>query len=63
MHGEDAGEAYRLALLSDARGAYNVAADPIIDGEALGKLMEARAVQVPKQAGLGRDGRARGGCD
>jgi UDP-glucose 4-epimerase len=50
MHGQDAGEAYRLALLSDARGAYNVAADPIIDGEALGKLMEARAVQVPKQA-------------
>jgi nucleoside-diphosphate-sugar epimerase len=50
MHGEDAGEAYRLALLSDARGAYNVAADPIIDGEALGKLMEARAVQLPKQA-------------
>jgi len=50
MHGQDAGEAYRLALLSDARGAYNVAADPIIDGEALGKLLEARAVQLPKQA-------------
>jgi UDP-glucose 4-epimerase len=50
MHGEDAGEAYRLALLSDARGAYNVAADPIIDGAALGKLLEARAVQLPKQA-------------
>jgi UDP-glucose 4-epimerase len=50
MHGDDAGEAYRLALLSDARGAYNVAADPIIDGEALGKLLQARAVQLPKQA-------------
>jgi nucleoside-diphosphate-sugar epimerase len=50
MHGDDAGEAYRLALLSDARGAYNVAADPIIDGEALGKLLKARAVKVPKQA-------------
>jgi nucleoside-diphosphate-sugar epimerase len=50
MHGDDAGEAYRLALLSDARGAYNVAADPIIDREAFGKLLEARAVQVPKQA-------------
>lgn len=50
MHGNDAGEAYRLALLSDARGAYNVAADPIIDGEALGKLLEARAVQVPTRA-------------
>ena len=50
MHGDDAGEAYRLALLSDARGAYNVAADPIIDREAFGKLLEARTVQVPKQA-------------
>ena len=50
MHGNDASEAYRLALLSDARGAYNVAADPIIDGEALGKLLEARAVQVPTRA-------------
>jgi nucleoside-diphosphate-sugar epimerase len=50
MHGEDAGEAYRLALLSDARGAYNVAADPIIDREIFGKLLEARAIQVPKQA-------------
>jgi nucleoside-diphosphate-sugar epimerase len=50
LHGDDAGEAYRLALLSDARGAYNVAADPIIDGEALGKLLKARAVKVPKQA-------------
>jgi UDP-glucose 4-epimerase len=50
MHGDDAGEAYRLALLSDARGAYNVAADPIIDKESFGKLLEARAIEVPKQA-------------
>jgi UDP-glucose 4-epimerase len=50
MHGEDAGEAYRLALLSDARGAYNVAADPIIDRETFGNLLEARAIQVPKRA-------------
>jgi UDP-glucose 4-epimerase len=50
MHGDDAGEAYRLALLSDARGPYNVAADPVIDREAFGELLKARAVQVPKQA-------------
>jgi UDP-glucose 4-epimerase len=50
MHGDDAGKAYRLALLSDARGAYNVAADPIIDKESFGKLLEARAIEVPKQA-------------
>ena len=62
MHGDDAGEAYRLALLSDARGAYNVATDPVVDGKALGKLMEARAVQIPKAGRLRRDG-GRGGCD
>ena len=50
MHGDDAGEAYRLAVMSDARGAYNVAADPVIDGEALGELLQARAFTVPKQA-------------
>jgi nucleoside-diphosphate-sugar epimerase len=50
MHGDDAGEAYRLAVMSDARGAYNVAADPVIDGEALGELLRARAFTVPKQA-------------
>jgi UDP-glucose 4-epimerase len=50
MHGEDAGEAYRLALLSDARGAFNVAADPIIDRDTFGTLLESRAIQVPKQA-------------
>ena len=50
MHGDDAGQAYRLALLSDARGAYNVATDPVIDAAELGKLLEARALRVPKQA-------------
>jgi UDP-glucose 4-epimerase len=50
MHGDDAGEAYRLAVMSDARGAYNVAADPVIDGKALGELLQARALTVPKQA-------------
>ena len=56
MHGDDAGEAYRLALLSDARGAYNVATDPVIDGstrQAAGSTGRAGA-----EAGrLGRDGR------
>ena len=41
-------EAYRLAVLGDhARGAYNVAADPVLDGERLAKLLGARAVRVP----------------
>lgn len=48
LHGEDAGEAYRLALRDDrARGAYNVAAEPAIDGTALGRMLGARPVPVP----------------
>jgi nucleoside-diphosphate-sugar epimerase len=41
-------EAYRLALMSpDARGAYNVAADPVLDPDRLAKLLGARKVPVP----------------
>src|SRR5699024_2051494 len=47
-HTSDVADAYRLALLSDARGAYNVAADPVIDSEALGQLLQARPVSVPQ---------------
>src|SRR3954471_4212863 len=32
VHGDDVGEAYRLAAFSEhARGAYNIAADPVLD--------------------------------
>jgi UDP-glucose 4-epimerase len=48
VHGDDVGEAYRLAVRSDAHGAYNVAADPIIDAAALGRLLESRPVRIPK---------------
>ena len=45
VHGEDVAEAYRLAALSpDARGAYNIAADPVLDPRALaGARRPARA--------------------
>ena len=50
-HSHDVGEAYRLALLDpDARGAYNVAAGPVLDGPELGRLLGARPVEV--HAGL-----------
>src|SRR4051794_5077353 len=40
VHGDDVAEAYRLAALSeDARGAYNIAADPV--------LRPVRAVPIP----------------
>ena len=48
MHGADVGEAYRLAALSpDARGAYNIAADPVLDRDELARVLRSRAVTVP----------------
>lgn len=47
LHSEDAAQAYRLALLNDVRGAFNVAADPVLDPETLGEMLGARLVPVP----------------
>jgi nucleoside-diphosphate-sugar epimerase len=46
VHSLDVGEAYRLAATSDARGAFNVAADPVIDSEMLADILDARLVSV-----------------
>jgi UDP-glucose 4-epimerase len=47
VHADDVADAYRRAIVGDARGAFNVAAEPILDGEALGRLLDARPVSVP----------------
>jgi UDP-glucose 4-epimerase len=48
VHGDDVAEAYRLAALSpDAAGAYNVAADPVLDAATLARLFRARPARVP----------------
>ena len=48
VHGDDVGEAYRLAATDErARGAYNVAADPVLDAAALGRALGARPVRLP----------------
>lgn len=46
IHSLDIGEAYRLAATRDVRGAFNVAAEPVLDGEELGRLLRARTVPV-----------------
>jgi UDP-glucose 4-epimerase len=47
VHSLDVGEAYRLAVVrDDARGAYNIAADPVLDAAELGSLLGARPVRV-----------------
>ena len=47
VHSLDAGEAYRLAAVGDARGAFNIAADPVLDPDELGRLLGARPVPLP----------------
>jgi nucleoside-diphosphate-sugar epimerase len=47
VHADDVAQAYRLALRSDARGAFNVAPEPVLDGDELARALGARAVDVP----------------
>lgn len=47
VHSADIGDAFRLAALTDARGAYNVAADPVVDTSIIAELLHARTVRVP----------------
>jgi UDP-glucose 4-epimerase len=47
VHSYDVGEAYRLAVRSDARGAFNVAADPVLDPDQLARILGARKLPVP----------------
>jgi UDP-glucose 4-epimerase len=48
VHSLDVGEAYRLALLSEARGAFNLAADPPIGPPELAELLRARRLKLPR---------------
>jgi UDP-glucose 4-epimerase len=46
VHSHDVGEAYRLAALGYVRGAFNIAAEPVVDPDALARLLHARKVPV-----------------
>src|SRR3954464_14365493 len=49
VHSLDVGEAYRLAVVrEEARGAYNVAADPVLDPDQLASSLRARRVRMPE---------------
>jgi nucleoside-diphosphate-sugar epimerase len=56
VHADDVAEAYRLAVVGDARGAFNLAAEPVLDPESLAEILGARRVPVP--AGAARAGMA-----
>jgi UDP-glucose 4-epimerase len=46
VHSLDVGEAFRLALHAPVRGAFNLAADPVLDGDELGRVLGARPLRV-----------------
>ncbi|WP_028059806.1 NAD-dependent epimerase/dehydratase family protein [Candidatus Solirubrobacter pratensis] len=50
VHAADVAEAYRLAALSpEASGAYNIAADPVLDPGTLARVLRARRLRVPER--------------
>lgn len=47
VHSRDVGDAYRLATLRDVRGAFNLAAEPVIGPPELARALGARQVPIP----------------
>jgi nucleoside-diphosphate-sugar epimerase len=50
VHSYDVGEAYRLAIISDVRGPFNIAAEPVIGPADLSELLGARRVRMSEKA-------------
>lgn len=50
VHSRDVGEAFRLAVTREAAGAFNIAADPVLDPQRLGAILDARPVQVSSRS-------------
>ncbi|MEU8545273.1 NAD-dependent epimerase/dehydratase family protein [Streptomyces sp. NPDC048717] len=50
LHTDDAADGYARAVLRDVRGAFNLAAEPVVDGELLARFFDARPVTVPVPA-------------
>lgn len=47
VHAADIAEAYRLAALRPVRGAFNIAAEPVVDARLLADCLGARVVRMP----------------
>jgi UDP-glucose 4-epimerase len=47
VHADDVAQAYRLAGTGDARGPFNVAAEPVLDPGELARLLRARPLPMP----------------
>jgi UDP-glucose 4-epimerase len=46
VHSRDVGDAYRRAIVSDAKGPFNLAADPVLDGPELARMADARVIRI-----------------
>jgi len=46
IHSYDVGEAFRLAITGDARGAFNLATEPVLDAREIGRILDARLLPV-----------------
>jgi UDP-glucose 4-epimerase len=47
VHSYDVGDAYRLAVVGDVHGAFNIAAEPVLDPPKLAQLLETRLLPMP----------------
>jgi nucleoside-diphosphate-sugar epimerase len=50
VHSDDVGDAYRRAVVSDVRGAFNIAADPPLTPRELARTLRSRTVPLPRAA-------------
>jgi nucleoside-diphosphate-sugar epimerase len=53
VHADDVAEAYARVLRTDLRGAFNLAADPVLDSRVLGELFHGVRVPLPAPALVG----------
>jgi nucleoside-diphosphate-sugar epimerase len=49
LHTGDVGRAYASAVTQDVRGAFNLAAEPVLDGPSLAEILGARPVRLPQK--------------
>ena len=56
VHADDVADAYRRAIVSHARGAFNIAGEPVLEANAFATALDARAVPIsPRLVRAGMD--------
>jgi len=49
IHSYDVGEAFRLAIVGETRGPFNLATEPVLDAGEIGRILDARPLPVSAQ--------------